>query len=119
MQIDLIEKFKNQNIEGIERHDFAEAYDNEDETFQMQKEDNLIVHVPSGKRIVFECSQAYFEPQESYFKLNKNSRCAYVQRALGTNWYEGHCMACINECIGKKLRIKPKKIVVSRDYYNK
>lgn len=119
MTIDLIEKFKNQNIEGIERHDFLDAVNGRSETFEAQQGDNLIVHLPSGKRIAFECAQAYFEPREAYFKLNKNSRCAYVQRALGTNWREGICMPCIASCIERKLRIKPKKIVISRDYYKK
>lgn len=118
MKIDLCSRFKNSTIEGIEKHDLLDAIDGKSKVFMFQ-DDQSLIHAPSGKRIVLGCAYAYFEPVQSYYKPGKTSSCSYVQRAMGADAGDHDCVRCIASCIRKGLAIKPKKLVISRDYYKK
>ncbi len=119
MTIDLCEKFKNNNIDGIEHHELLAALEDKSGTFEVRS-NGLVAHKPSEKRFVLECAKEYFEPEKSYYKLNRTSRCPYVQRALGVQAdVHEDCKQCLASCITRKLRMKPKKIVIPKDYYLK
>ena len=116
IMIDLCEHFKNQNVEGIERHELLKALDGESDVFQPDG-DRILLHKPSGKRIVLDCAMEYFKPEKSYYRFNKNSRCSFVQRALGVDSSE--CNECFRQCLQQELSIKPKKVVMAKDYFTK
>lgn len=119
MTIDLCEKFKNNNIDGIERHELLAALEDKNETFEVRS-NGLVAHKPSGKHFVLGCAKEYFEPEKSYYKLNRTSRCPYVKRALDVpDGINEDCKKCLASCIQRGLRMKPKKIVIPKDYYLK
>lgn len=115
--VDLCAHFGNTNIEGIAYHELLKAIDGTSRMLEFQGR-RVLLHKPSGKKVVLDCASAYFEPPRSYYHLNGNSKCRFVRRALGTDAGE-HCGRCIAACLHHGLAIRPKRITVSRDYFLK
>lgn len=117
-EVDLVDYFCNRNIEGIDASEIVNAFLGKSKLFRFEG-DRRIVHIPSNRKIVLSCAGKYFEPTESYYKTSEDSSCQYASSAYGTEEFRGNCNECIIRCITKRLKIRPSKIVVFKDYFKK
>ena len=116
MKTDLVSCFLNQNVEGIDRRELLKALDGKSDIFHAEGE-RIFTHIPSGKQVVLDCAMAYFKPEQSYYRFNKNSRCEFVKRALDVR--AQNCNECLRECLINGLALKEKKVRIAKDYFIK
>ena len=121
--INLAEAYGNRIIEGMDIKDIEDAMSSiqgdSNPVFQYVPEEKCIIHVPSGRRIVFSCVSRYFEPHKEYYRLDEYSDCDLVRRAMNVSARRYQCGQCMIECIRSKLKIKKHRLAISRDLFNK
>ena len=110
--VDLVASYPVRNIEGVDKDDILGASIGTRDDFRAHSR-NTVLHVPSGTVIYLECAQKYFEPKQSYFRLNKNSKCSFVRDAMDISCSPGECLQCIAACIAVGRKIKPIKYSVN------
>lgn len=114
--IELTALYPVRNIEGIDKNEILSAFEGRSMMFS-KMDAHTLVHRDTGRRVVFECVQKYFEPVKSYYKLDDKSSCEFVQHAM--NLRASGCDNCLCECIRAHKKIKPSKVRISADYFNK
>lgn len=113
MATDVIKAYGCRTIEGL---DIDQLKDISSSSYLSYEGSRTVLHKPSGKRIALECCSKYFEPIRSYFRFNSKSTCEYIMRGLNQRAY-GRCNACIRGCLQDGLVIKPKKVIIARNYF--
>lgn len=116
--IDLCKVFGNQLVEGIDKVELLKLLRYEDSK-DFELHNGVITHVPSGKKVVLGCAGECFRPRDDYYRLGKNDRCSFVQRALGVSCAENNCVSCYRQCLEHGLEIRSKKVRVAKDYFIK
>lgn len=58
------------------------------------------------KALITGCITKYFQPKNTYWKLNNKSRCEDVARAYDICIHSGDCVQCFKECISNNRRLK-------------
>ena len=118
MAIDVIKAYGCRVIEGMDTDDIMREDASCLKSVFLGAEQWMYSHKPSKKTITLQCVAKYFEPNESYYRFNERSSCEYVKKGLGLTFRGCNCKYCLQECILRGYRIKPKKIVIADNYFS-
>ena len=114
---DLINEVGIRTIENLSLQEIKQALDNAEYKSARGHGGGLIISSKDNLPVFIQCVKAYFEPEKSYYHLNENSTCPFVQNALGIkDNINLSCAFCLQSCIVHNLKVKKTKNIIQSAY---
>lgn len=66
----------------------------------------IVCRQNKDKVLVTGCITKYFQPRNTYWRLNDKSRCEDIAKAYGIRINSNNCIQCFKECISNNRRLK-------------